>query len=495
MLRHYDLIVIGSGPAGQKAAINAAKIGKRVAVIERLKVVGGVCINTGTIPSKAVREAVLHLTGYRQRFFYGASYSVKRNITMTDLVERSNQIIKREIEIIRVQMERNGVELISGHATFTDSHTISITDNDTTQELTCDVVVLAVGTRPARPDDIPFSPGRVIDSDELLHMDQLPKDLLIVGGGVIGVEYACMLQAVGVRVTLVERCPRLLEFLDGEIGEALHYHMREEGIRLKFGESVSGIDLSNDHVEAHLDSGKILRAKSLLYSIGRQGSTDSLNLKQAGLSADSRGRLTVNEHYQTEVPHIYAVGDVIGFPSLASTSMEQGRLATCHAFGLEFHSHPQLFPYGIYTIPEISMVGRNEVELTNENIPFEVGIARYREIARGQLIGDTTGLLKLIFHQETRRLLGVHIIGEGATELIHIGQAVMAFEGTIDYFVNNVFNYPTLAECYKVAALDGVNRVGGIPLSQKATIQIPNASKQSRDASPPRPTPTVSRSV
>jgi NAD(P) transhydrogenase len=462
MQGHYDLISIGSGPAGQKAAINAAKLGKRAAVIESREVLGGMCINTGTIPSKALREAVLHLTGLRQRYFYGSAYTVKQHITMKELMARCDLVIRTEIDVIHAQMERNGVDMITGSASFVDPHTLRVARMGTTTQITGTYILIACGTVPARPAEVPFTPGRIVDSDGLLELQELPKSMIIVGGGVVGVEYACMLQAVGVKMTLIDRQPRLLEFVDDEIAEALQYQMRSSGVQLKLNESVADIRVDGDFVHARLGSGKVLTATSLLYAIGRQGNTAKLELQNAGLTADERGRLRVNEHYQTEVPHIYAAGDVIGFPALAATSMEQGRLASCHAFGLSCESKPQTFPFGIYTIPEISMVGRNEAELTRDNVPYEVGVARYREIARGQLIGDTTGMLKLLFHPEDRRLLGVHIIGSGATELVHIGQAVMVLGGTIDYFVENVFNYPTLAECYKVAGLDGVNRLGAL---------------------------------
>jgi NAD(P) transhydrogenase len=459
---HYDLVVIGSGPAGQKGAINAAKCGKRVALIEQRDVVGGVCLNTGTIPSKSLREAVLHLTGFQQRAFYGTSYAVKRNITMSDLMFRCDQIIRAEIDVLKAQMDRNKVELLTGRASFIDPHKIRVSRLGVSDEITSDAILVAVGTEPARPEFVPFKRGRIVCSDGLLELEKLPRSMIIVGGGVIGVEYACMMQAVGVHVTLIERRPQILEFLDSEIAEALQFHMRDAGVRMKLNEAVANIKLDGDTVLACLESGKCIAAECLLYAIGRQGATRQLAIENAGLSTDKRGRLTVNDHYQTEVPHIYAAGDVIGFPALASTSMEQGRLATCHAFGLDCTSYPQLFPYGIYTIPEISMVGPNESELSEKNIPYEVGISRYREIARGQIIGDHHGMLKLIFHQKDRKLLGVHILGQGATELVHIGQAVIANGGTVNYVVNTVFNYPTLAEAYKVAALDISNRLAAV---------------------------------
>jgi NAD(P) transhydrogenase len=462
----YDLLVIGSGPAGQRAAIQAAKLGKRVAIVERKAVVGGVCINTGTIPSKTLRETVLHLSGYRERGLYGASYTVKQNITMSDLLMRTDHVITHEIDVTRHQLLRNRVELFAAAASFVDPHTIRLNDviGHGWRDVTAAYVVIATGTAATQDPHIPFDGQRIFISDDILRLEQLPRTLAVVGAGVIGLEYASMFAALGVRVTLIDKRPRLLPFVDGEIIETLAYQLRQNRVTLRLGEEVSGIEPINDEhgarVNIHLASGKQIITEKALYSIGRTGAIQELNLPSAGLAADARGRLSVNAVYQTEVPHIYAVGDLIGFPSLASTSMEQGRLAACHAFGVPANSVPELFPYGIYTIPEISTVGRNEEELTEQGIAYEVGKAQYREIARGQIMGDSTGLLKLIFHAETRALLGVHIIGEGASELIHIGQAVLAFAGPIDYFVNTVFNYPTLAECYKTAAFDGINRLG-----------------------------------
>ena len=480
----YDLVVIGSGPAGQKAALNAAKLGKRVAIVERATSVGGVCIHTGTIPSKAMREAVLHLTGLRERALYGDSYAVKQHITMADLLYRCQHVIKSEVDVIRGQMARNNIAMLFGTASFVDPHTIRVTCGDEDPqgaeaiEIRTHNVLIAVGTEPARPANVPFTAGKVIDSNELLHLRDLPKSMIVVGGGVIGSEYACMLAAVGVHVTLVESRPRLLEFVDNELADSLQFRMRDMGMRLRLGESVSKIELVDGHVEATLASNKTLRAHALMYSIGRQGATDKLNLQAAGLNADNRGRLKVNESFQTQVPHIYAAGDVIGFPALASTSMEQGRMASCHMFQQPTgESQAVLFPYGIYTIPEMSMVGQTELSLTEQGVPYDVGIARYREIARGQLISDPQGLLKLLFHPTSRRLLGVHAIGTGATELIHIGQTVMAAGMPIDYFVDSIFNYPTLAECYKVAALDGINRA-----RTSAPIPIEPAAKSAKAA-------------
>jgi NAD(P) transhydrogenase len=462
----YDLVVIGSGPGGQRAAIQAAKLEKRVALIEKKAVVGGACINTGTIPSKTLREAVLHLSGYREKGFYGSSYSVKQHITMQDLLFRTTHVIKHEQDISRHQLQRNGVDMLLGTASFIGPNTIRVlsVDGHGHQDLCAENIIVAVGTTATRGDNIDFDGTEIFTSDEILSLDHLPKTMAIVGAGVIGTEYTTIFSTLGVRVTLIDKRPILLDFVDDEIADSLAYHMRENRVTLRLGEDVSGIEKFEDEhgrrVKIHLASGKQVIAEKLLYSIGRTGNTAKLELEAAGLTADDRGRIKVNAHYQTSVPNIYAVGDVIGFPSLASTSMEQGRLAACHAFGVPATSVPSLFPYGIYTIPEISMVGRSEEELTKANIPYEIGKARYREIARGQILGDSIGILKLIFHQETKQLLGVHIMGEGASELVHIGQAVLSFGGSIDYFINTVFNYPTLAECYKVAAFDGINRLG-----------------------------------
>ena len=459
-MAHYDMLVIGTGPAGQKAAVQAAKLSKRVAIIEQKMAVGGVCINTGTIPSKSLREAVLYLSGFRQRSLYGASYRVKQDITMEDLAFRCNHVVKREIEIIENQMARNHVDLVLGCAAFRDPHCLAIRTATGTIEHTAEYIVIATGTKPARPPHIPFDDEHIIDTDGLLTLKRLPASLTVVGGGVIGCEYASILATMGLKVVLVERRPRLLEFVDTEIIEALQYQMGEIGVTLRLNEEVVSIEKSSDgEVTVNLKSGRPVTASTLMYSAGRMGNSEELHLEAVGIKPDERGRLRVNENYQTEVPHIYAAGDIVGFPALASTSMQQGRHAACHAFGLPCETETHLLPYGIYSIPEISMVGRNEEELTKAGVPYEVGIARYREIARGQLIGDEIGMLKLLFHRQTRHLLGVHAIGDGATELIHIGQAVMAFGGRIDYFIETVFNYPTLAECYRVAALDGINRM------------------------------------
>jgi NAD(P) transhydrogenase len=456
----YDLAVIGSGPAGQKSALAAAKLGKKVALIDREHVIGGVCIHTGTIPSKALREAVLLYTGAEQRLLCAGIDVTPGGLSFADLLHRAHTVVRQEVDVIRNQMTRNGVAMIFGTASFKDANHVVVTRGDDTVDVAADNFLVAVGTEPARPAEVPFTPGVVIDSNELLKLDRLPKSLTIVGGGVIGTEYASMLASVGVKVTLVDQRARLLDFVDDEIAEALQFRLRELGVRLRLGERVAGIDVAGPR-EAHLylASGKTVRSEVLLYAIGRQGATSELRLENAGLVADDRGRLRVNEHLQTDVPHIYAAGDVIGFPALAATAMEQGRLAAWHMFKRIGAPTSTNIPYGIYTIPEVSMIGQSEQQLTAAKIPYEVGVARYKEIARGQIIGDPAGMLKLLFHPESRRLLGVHALGTGATELIHIGQAVMSAGLPIDYFVETVFNYPTLAECYKVAALDGLNRV------------------------------------
>jgi NAD(P) transhydrogenase len=462
----YDLVVIGSGPSGQRAAIQAAKLGKTVAIIERARTVGGICVNYGTIPSKTFREAVLHLSGYRERGIYGSSYRVKQEITIDDLLYRVQQVVRSEIDVIRNQMTRNRVELIEATATFLDAHVIELTTEGRhgKRQITTNKVVIACGTEAARDDHIPFDGQKIFTSDDVLGLERLPRSIIIVGAGVIGIEYATMFAALGVRVTVVDKRPTLLPFLDHEISAALTYVVQQSNVTMRLGEEVADIRLVDGvskPVEVHLKSGKVLHAEAALYSIGRVGATERLQLQNAGIKADDRNRIPVNEHFQSNVEHVYAVGDVIGFPSLASTSYEQGRAAARHAFGLR-HDHEGgigLFPYGIYTVPEISTIGRSEDELTAAGISYEIGKANYREISRGQIIGDRTGLLKIIFSPESRKLLGVHIMGEGASELIHIGQVLMVHGGTVDYFADAVFNFPTLAECYKTAALDGLNRL------------------------------------
>jgi NAD(P) transhydrogenase len=457
----YDLVVIGSGPSGQRAAVSAVKKGKHVALVEMRNVVGGVCINTGTIPSKTMREAVLHLSGYNYRSIYGMNYRVKEKITMSDLAFRVQHVIKTEIDVTEAQLSRNGVDVMTGLASFEDANHVRVVGVNGSLVHEAANIVIAVGTKPADTSKVPINGRTIINSDQILELQSLPKTLIVVGGGVIGVEYTCMFSALGVRVTLIEKRPKLLEFADQEIVEALSYHLRDSRVTMRLNEEVESVEeLADGTVVANLESKKRLSGDALLYAVGRQGNIAELNLPAAGVDADSRGRIPVDKDFRTKVPHIYAVGDVIGFPSLASVSMEQGRIAAERAFGeTAVQSNPSFYPYGIYTIPEISFIGKTEEQLTEEDVPYEVGVAYYREIARGQIRGDTTGRLKLIFHRETRQILGVHIIGEGAAELVHIGQAVMVLNGTVDYFINTVFNYPTLAECYKAAAFNGVNRL------------------------------------
>jgi NAD(P) transhydrogenase len=462
----FDVLVLGSGPGGQKAAIAAAKLGRRVAVAERRHMIGGVCINTGTIPSKTLREAVLYLTGLSQREIYGQSYRLKDDITVADLAARTQHVIGREVDVIRNQLSRNRVKVLSGTARFTDPHTLSVVDESgRTAQVTAEKVVIAVGTRPARPNTVDFDDETIIDSDGIIHLERVPRSMVVVGAGVIGIEYASMFAALGTKVTVVERRDRMLEFCDPEITEALKYHLRDLAVTFRFRETVASVERHPPlGAVTVLESGKRIAADTVMYSAGRQGTAEELDLDKAGLAADARGRIQVDEHFRTAVAHIYAVGDVIGFPALASTSMEQGRLAAHHACDEPVRAMNQIQPIGIYTIPEISFIGRTEDELTDARIPFEVGIARYRELARGQIAGDSYGMLKLLVEPETHKLLGVHVFGTGATEIIHIGQAVMGCQGTVDYLVDAVFNYPTLAESYKVAALDAMNKIRQIEL-------------------------------
>jgi len=458
---HYDMIVIGSGPAGKRAAIQAAKIGKKVLLVEKNEVVGGVTVHTGTIPSKTLRETVLFLSGWRQRGIYGRSYKVKDHISADDLKQRLTSTLGHEIEIIQHQLMRNGVEIDYGHARFTGEHSIRVETRDGKfNEYTADYFVICVGTRTHRPDSVPFDGDAIMDSDEILELNRIPRKMLVVGGGVIGLEYATIFKALDIEVTVLETNEYILGFVDREIVDELIHHLRDCNIHVLLNEKISTINKFDDgKVVCKFKSGKSMAVDTVLYAAGRQGVTDDLALEAVGIEADRRGRIPVNEDYQTVQPHIYAAGDVIGFPSLASTSMEQGRHAACHAFGADVASQPELFPYGIYAVPEISMVGLTEQECTAQGIAYEVGIARFREVARGQIIGLREGMLKMLFSIETQKLLGVHIIGEGATELVHIGQAVISLGGTLDYFVQTVFNYPTLAEAYKVAALDAYNRM------------------------------------
>ncbi|KIU16136.1 MULTISPECIES: Si-specific NAD(P)(+) transhydrogenase [Mycobacteriaceae] len=459
--QEFDLVVIGSGPGGQKAAIAAAKLGKSVAVIERGRMLGGVCVNTGTIPSKTLREAVVYLTGMSQRELYGSSYRVKERITPADLLRRTTHVIGREQDVVRNQLLRNGVELFEGHGRFLDAHTLVIEDpsRDENVTITARYVVIATGTKPVRPAGVKFDEERVLDSDGILDLKSLPQSMVVVGAGVIGIEYASMFAALGTKVTVIEKRPTMLDFCDSEIIESLKFHLRDLAVTFRFGEEVTAVDVGPAGTLTTLASGKQIPAETVMYSAGRQGQTEHLDVEQAGLEIDSRGRIFVDDNYQTKVDHIYAVGDVIGFPALAATSMDQGRLAAYHAFGEPCKGMTELQPIGIYSIPEVSYVGATEVDLTDGSVPYEVGVSRYRELARGQIAGDSYGMLKLLVSTEDLTLLGVHIFGSNATELVHIGQAVMGCGGTVEYLVDAVFNYPTFSEAYKVAALDVMNKL------------------------------------
>ena len=457
-----DLLCIGSGPASQKAAVQAAKLGKRVAVIEKRRIVGGVCIDVGTIPSKTFREAVLHFSGLGSRSERNWGNHFGSRITVDQLLARVDDVVRRESEVVEDQLRRNDVALIRGKASFVDPHTVAVQSEDGWNKITAANIMIGVGTHPAPPPGVPADGEVILTSDDVIRLKQLPRTMSVVGGGVIGIEYASMFAALGVEVTLVEKRERPLEFLDREIVDDLIHQMRNRNVTFRMGESVSYMEITEGPSRRPvmmLESGKRIVSDLVLFSVGRLGATDQLNLEAAGLKADERGRLKVNNEFRTEVPHIFAAGDVIGYPSLAATSMEQGRLAACYAFGVKTRPMADHFPIGIYSIPEISMVGWPETELTRDKVPYETGVARYREIARGQILGDESGMLKMIFHREDRQLLGVHAIGTGATELIHIGQAVLRLGGGLDYFLETVFNYPTLAECYKVAALDTFNKL------------------------------------
>jgi NAD(P) transhydrogenase len=456
----FDVLVIGSGPGGQKAAIAAAKLDRRVAIVERPEMLGGVCLNTGTIPSKTLREAVLYLTGLDQRELYGQSYRLKDEITIGDLSTRTRHVVSRESDVVRSQLSRNRVAILTGTGRFRDPTTIEIADaSGRSRDVSAEKVIIATGTKPARPASVAFDERTIIDSDGILQLDRVPRSMLVAGAGVIGIEYASMFAALGTKVTVVEQRERMLDFCDIEVVEALKYHLRDLAVTFRFGETVSAVERHPDGAMALLASGKRIPAETVMYSAGRQGMTAGLNLEAAGLTADERGRIKVDECFQTTVPTIYAVGDVIGFPALAATSMEQGRVAAHHACGEPLREVSSLQPIGIYSLPEISFIGQTEDQLTRDCVPFEVGVSRYRELARGQIVGDSYGVLKLLVSPIDRTLLGVHVFGTGATELVHIGQAVMGCGGTIDYLVNAVFNYPTLAESYKVAALDATNKM------------------------------------
>ena len=458
----YDLVVIGSGPAGRRAAVQAAKLGRSVLVVEDRWRVGGVSVHTGTIPSKTLRETVLNLSGWRERGFYGRAYRVKRDIDGADLGARLNKTLEHEIEVLEHQFQRNGVRTMAGVARFLDPHRLNIARSGGDNHIvSAERIVIAVGTAPFHPASIPFNGVNIVDSDMLIATPRVPRSLTVIGAGVIGIEYATIFSALDVPVTLIEPRSTFLEFIDREIIDDFIHQLRDRGMSIRLGSAVARVEQDDQGWPVSiLEDGRRIRSEMLLYTAGRVGATGGLGLENCGLSVDSRGRLTVDPAtFQTEVPHIYAAGDVIGFPSLASTAMEQGRIAACHAFGLPMPPAPQYFPYGIYAVPEISTVGMSEEEVRAKGVACECGIARFRETSRGHIMGLNAGMMKMIFALDTRRLLGVHIIGEGATELIHIGQAVLNLGGTLDYFIENAFNYPTLAEAYKIAALDAWNRM------------------------------------
>ncbi|MDX3929622.1 MAG: Si-specific NAD(P)(+) transhydrogenase [Shinella sp.] len=464
----YDLIVVGSGPAGRRAAIQAAKLGRKVLVVEQGKRVGGVSVHTGTIPSKTLRETALNLSGWRERGFYGRAYRVKQEISADDLRRRLLITLDHEVEVLEHQFARNRVNLIRGKASFTTPDTMEILKEDgESVHVTGKSILLAVGTKPYRPANIPFDGKSILDSDELLEIKDLPRSMAVIGAGVIGIEYATIFSALDTQVTVIDPKSSILDFIDKEIVEDFIYQLRDRSMKLLLGQKAEKVEKREDgRCVITLDNGRIVTCDMVLYAAGRVGATDTLNLAAVGLEADSRGRLSVNpETFQTAVPHVFAAGDVVGFPSLASTSMEQGRIAARVAVGAIAKEPPKYFPYGIYAVPEISTCGLTEEEVKERGIPYECGLARFRETSRGHIMGLDTGLLKLIFSMKTRRLLGVHIVGEGATELVHIGQAVLNLKGTVEYFVENTFNYPTLAEAYKIAGLDAWNRMGDLSQS------------------------------
>ncbi|SDA54126.1 Si-specific NAD(P)(+) transhydrogenase [Sinorhizobium sp. NFACC03] len=464
-MTQFDLIVVGSGPAGRRGAIQAAKLGKKVLVIEQGKRVGGVSVHTGTIPSKTLRETALNLSGWRERGFYGRAYRVKQEISADDLRQRLIITLNHEVEVLEHQFARNRVQQMRGKASFVDPTTLEVVKDDGETLLVSGTsIMLAVGTKPFRPDYMPFDGKSVLDSDELLDIAELPRSLVVIGAGVVGIEYATIFSALDTHVTVIDPKTTMLDFIDKEIVEDFIYQLRDRNMKLHLGQKAERVErLDDGKVLLTLDNGRKIVTDMVLFAAGRMGATDTLNLPAAGLEADSRGRLKVNpETFQTSIPNIYAAGDVVGFPSLASTSMEQGRIAARVAVGAIAMEPQKYFPYGIYAVPEISTCGLSEEEVKERGIPYECGIARFRETSRGHIMGLESGLLKMIFSMKTRRLLGVHIIGEGATELVHIGQAVLNLKGTVEYFVENTFNYPTLAEAYKIAGLDAWNRMGEI---------------------------------
>lgn len=472
----YEMVVIGSGPGGQKAAIQASKLRRKTAIIDANSLVGGVCLHDGTIPSKSFREAILHLSGYRERSHYGTAYRVKHNVDMPDLTGRSDNIITDIEQTIRSQLIRNGVEVIHGYGSLDDAHHVRVRNGNREMVLSTENVVIATGTRPWRPASFEFDDDVIVDSDGILHLKKMPSTLTVVGGGVIGCEYGSMFSALGMKVTIVEARSNILSFLDQELIEALSFRLREQKTTIIVNDKVVRCMRSPDgRAVTYLESGKRIVSDVLLVSAGRVGNTEGLNLEGLGIEYSERGIIKVNQNFQTAQPNVYAVGDVIGTPALASTSIEQGRRAACHASGLYDRAFDLQLPYGVYTIPEIAMVGKTEKDLSEAKVPYETGIARFSEIERGRIIGEDSGVLKLLFHRSTLQLLGVHIIGDCAAELIHIGQTVMGFNGGIDYLTQAVFNYPTLAQAYKTAALDGMNK---IVATQGLPEEVPDPSME-----------------
>ncbi len=455
-----DYVVIGSGPSGQNGAIQAAKLGKTVIMIERPLHLGGASLNSGTIPSKSLREAIVDLTGFYNRSFYGKNY-VKQEISINDLNFRLQKTLEEERKILLRQFEKNKITLIYGDAHFENQHSLILFDHE--HQPFCrvkgDFFLVAVGSKPRNPLNIPFDNEVILDSTRLLQIDRLPKTLLVLGGGIIGSEYASFFAALGTEVVVVDKRDHMLPLLDLEIGSHFQKAMFSIGLRVAGGKILRSVRRTPEQVEVELTDGSILKSEMLLYALGREANVKHLNIKTVGINLDSSGYIAVNALFQTVVPHIYAVGDVIGGPSLASTGMEQGRLAARHAFGLETHHFPTFYPIGIYTIPEISSCGYTEEELQKLGFRYEIGRAYYYEIARNLIVGNDPGMFKILFHADTLEILGVHIIGRAATELIHVGQIAMSFNARIDYFIDQVFNYPTYAEGYRIAALNGFNKI------------------------------------
>jgi NAD(P) transhydrogenase len=464
----FDLIVIGSGPAGEKGAAQAAYFGKHVALIERRAELGGAGVNTGTVPSKTLRESALYFSGLRQRGLYGIDYSLRGGLTVQGFMHRKDAVVSAERVKIAANLAAHKIELIPGTGRFEDPHTINVVDQyGAPRMLRGEVILIATGSKPHRPPEIPFDDTSIFDSDSILAMGHMPKSMIVVGGGVIGCEYASIFTAMDVAITLVDGRERLLPFLDAEISELLRARLANLWVTILFNERPKATKRTTDGVLMTLSSGQVVKAETALFAAGRRGVVEGLGLEKAGLGINQRGNIDVNDQYQTGVPHIYAAGDVIGFPALASTSMEQGRVAMCHAFGFPYKQRlASQLPMGIYTIPEISAVGETEESCREKKIEYEVGRAKYANNARGQIIGDLSGILKLIFRRDNKQLLGVQILGESATELIHLGMAVLEAGGTIDTFIELVFNYPTLSEMYKYAAYDGLGNLAGHKLRE-----------------------------